>query len=99
MKNIKSTKNANAVNKNEGYGLGSSKDGWDGITSEGDGYTAKAKAITAWTVEIDGEISLYDVVGTRSLARSMRNDIAYSLDGYPAKVSVRKVMIIPVVGR
>ena len=102
MKNIKSTKNANkatTATSNEGYGLVSSKDGWDGITSEGDGYTAKAKAITAWTVEIDGEISLYDVVGTRSLARSMRNDIAYSLDGYPAKVSVRKVMIIPVVGR
>ena len=57
------------------------------------------KAITAWAVEIDGEISPYDVVGTRSFARSMRNDIAYSLDGYPAKVSVRKVMIIPVVGR
>ena len=105
MKNIKSTKNVNKANtaitttSNEGYGLGSSKDGWDGITSEGDGYAVKGKAFTAWTVEIDGEISLYDVVGTRSLARSMRNDIAYSLDGYPAKVSVRKVMITPIKGR
>ena len=57
------------------------------------------KALTAWAVEIDGEISLYDVVGTRSLARSMRNDIAHSLDGYPAKVSVRKVLIMPIKGR
>ena len=99
MKNIKSTKNAITTTSNEGYCLGSSKDGWDGITSEGDGYAVKGKAFTAWAVEIDGEISPYDVVGTRSFARSMRNDIAYSLDGYPAKVSVRKVMITPVKGR
>ena len=57
------------------------------------------KALTAWAVEIDGEISPYDVVSTRSFAREVRNDIAYSLDGYPAKVSVRKVMITPIKGR
>ena len=57
------------------------------------------KAITAWAVEIDGEISPYDIFSTRSFAREVRNDIAYSLDGYPAKVSVRKVLITPIKGR
>ena len=102
MKNIKSTKNANkaiTTTSNEGYGLGSSKDGWDGITSEGDGIASKRKPLTAWAVEVDGEISPCDIVSTRSFARTIRNDIAYSLDGCPAKVSVRKVMITPIKGR
>lgn len=110
MKNIKSTKNANkaiTATSNEGYCLGSSKDGWDGITSEGDGlgsskdgdgYESKRKPLTAWAVEIDGEISPYDVVGTRAFARSMRNDIA-GVYGSEAKVSVRKVMITQIKGR
>ena len=56
------------------------------------------KAITAWAVEIDGEISPYDIFSTRSFARSMRNDIA-EVYGSDAKVSVRKVLIIPVSDR
>lgn len=54
------------------------------------------KAFTAWAVEIDGEIAPCDIVSTRSFARGIRNDIAHS---YPAKVSVRKVLIVPVAGR
>lgn len=99
MKNVKSTNKARTTTNNEGYGLGSSKEGWDGITSEGDGYASKRKPLTAWAVEIDGEISPCDIVSTRSFAREVRKDIAYSLDGYPAKVSVRKVMITPIKGR
>ena len=99
MKNTKSTNKAITTTSNEGYCLGSSKDGWDGITSEGDGIASKHKPLTAWAVEIDGEISPCDIVSTRSFAREVRNDIAYSLDGYPAKVSVRKVMITPIKGR
>ena len=98
MKNIKSTKNANAVNKNEGYGLGSSKDGWDGITSEGDGYAVKGKAFTAWGVEVRGEISPYDIFPTREVARDIRNDTS-RMFGTDAKCSVRKLIIVPVAGR
>ena len=97
MKNIKSTKNANAVNKNEGWDL-CSKDGWDGITSEGDGYAAKGKAFTAWGVEVDGEISPYDIFRTREVAREVRNDTS-RMFGTDAKCSVRKLMIVPVSGR
>ena len=101
MKNTKSTKNANkatTATKNEGYGLGSSKDGWDGITSEGDGYASKRKPLTAWAVEIDGAISPSFIVSTRAYARSIRNDTA-EVYGSDAKVSVRKVMITPIKGR
>ena len=98
MKNIKSTKNANAVNKNEGYGLGSSKDGWDGITSEGDGYAVKGKAFTAWGLEVHGEISRYDIFPTREVARDIRNDTS-RMFGTAAKCSVRKLLIVPVAGR
>ena len=98
MKNIKSTKNANkatTATSNEGYGLVSSKDGWDGITSEGDGYAAKAKAFTAWGVEVDGEISPYDIFRTREVAREVRNDTS-RVYGTDAKCSVRKLLIVPV---
>lgn len=105
MKNIKSTKNANkattaiTATSNEGYGLfGLSNDGWDGITSEGDGIASKHKPLTAWAVEVDGEIDPRDIFPARMWARTMRNDYA---EHFPseAKVSVRKVLIIPVVGR
>lgn len=104
MKNIKSTKNANkattaiTTTSNEGYGLGSSKDGWDGITSEGDGVASKHKPLTAWAVEVNGEIDPRDIFPARMWARTMRNDYA---EHFPsaAKVSVRKVMITPVKGR
>ena len=101
MKNIKSTKNANkaiTTTSNEGYGLGSSKDGWDGITSEGDGIASKRKPLTAWALEIDGEICPNNIVSTRAYARSWRNDVA-EVYGSDAKVSVRKVVIVAVSGR
>lgn len=98
MKNIKSTKNANkaiTTTSNEGYGLGSGKDGWDGITSEGDGIASKHKPLTAWTVEINGEIDPRDIFPTRMWARETRNDYADHF-GSTAKVSVRKVLITSV---
>ena len=101
MKNIKSTKNANKVTtatSNEGHGLGSSKDGWDGITSEGDGYAVKGKAFTAWGLEVHGEISPYDIFPTREVARDIRNDTS-RMFGTDAKCSVRKLIIVPVAGR
>ena len=104
MKNVKSTKNANkattaiTATSNEGYGLGSSKDGWDGITSEGDGYESKHKPLTAWALEINGEIDTTDIYSTRAHARAVRNDFA-EFYGDDAKASVRKVLIIPVRGR
>lgn len=101
MKNIKSTKNANKAitpTSNEGYGLGSSKDGWDGINSEGDGVASKHKALTAWAVEVNGEIDPRDIFPARMWARTMRNDYA---EHFPseAKVSVRKVLIKMIPGR
>lgn len=100
MKNIKSTKNANKVNTaiNEGYVLGSSKDGWDGITSEGDGIASKHKPLTAWALEINGEIDTTYIYSTRARARTVRNDFAEYYDG-DAKASVRKVLITSVKGR
>ena len=101
MKNIKSTKNANkaiTTTSNEGYGLGSSKDGWDGITSEGDGYASKRKPLTAWALEINGEIDTTDIYSTRARARAVRNDFA-EFYGDDAKASVRKVLITSVKGR
>ena len=98
MKNIKSTNKAITTTSNEGYGLGSSKDGWDGITSEGNGIASKHMPLTAWAVEINGEIDPRDIFPARMWARNMRNDYA----GYSprdAKVSVRKVMITKVAGR
>lgn len=56
------------------------------------------KAITAWAVEVNGEIDPRDIFPARMWARVMRNDYA---EHFPseAKVSVRKVMITPVKGR
>ena len=56
------------------------------------------KALTAWALEIDGEICPNDIVRTRSFARSWRNEVA-EVYGSDAKVSVRKVLIVPVAGR
>ena len=56
------------------------------------------KALTAWAVEIDGEIGATDIRPTRAWARAMRNNYAAYFPS-EAKVSVRKVLIIPVVGR
>lgn len=101
MKNIKSTKNANkatTATSNEGYGLGSNKDGWDGITSEGDGIASKRKPLTAWAVEINGEIDPQDIFPARMWARETRNDYADHF-GSTAKVSVRKVLITQIDGR
>ena len=53
---------------------------------------------TAWAVEIDGEIDATDIRPTRAWARADRSDFA-EFYGSDAKVSVRKVLIIPVVGR
>ena len=56
------------------------------------------KALTAWAVEIDGEIGATDIRPTRAWARSDRSDFA-EFYGSDAKVSVRKVLIIPVSDR
>ena len=88
MKNIKSTNKAITTTSNEGYGLVSSKDG----------YAVKGKAFTAWGVEVDGEISPYDIFRTREVAREVRNDTS-RVYGTDAKCSVRKLLIIPVVDR
>ena len=100
MKNIKSTKNANkattaiTTTSNEGYGLGSSKDAWEGFMSD----AIASKAFTAWGVEVNGEISPYDIFPTREVARDIRNDTSRVYRTY-AKCFVRKLLIIPVVGR
>ena len=56
------------------------------------------KALTAWAVEIDGEIDATDIRPTRAWARADRSDFA-EFYGSDAKVSVRKVMITPIKGR
>ena len=97
MKNIKSTKNANkaiTTTSNEGYGLGSSKDAREGFMSD----AIASKAFTAWGVEVDGEISPYDIFRTREVAREVRNDTS-RVYGTDAKCSVRKLLILPIAGR
>ena len=94
MKNTKSTKNVNTPNKNEGYSLGSSKDAREGCMSD----AIASKAFTAWGVEVDGEISPFEIVDTRSFARYLRNE-AVEVFGTDAKCSVRKLLIVPVAGR
>ena len=94
MKNIKSTKNVNTPNKNEGYALGSGKDAREGFMSD----AIASKAFTAWAVEIDGEIDATDIRPTRAWARADRSDFA-EFYGSDAKVSVRKVLIVPVSDR
>ena len=100
MKNIKSTKNANKANKantatsNEGYGLGSGKDAREGFMSD----AIASKAFTAWGVEVDGKISPFEIVDTRSLARYLRNE-AVEVFGTEVKCSVRKLLILPIAGR
>ena len=56
------------------------------------------KALTAWALEINGEIDTTDIYSTRARARAERSDFA-EFYGDDAKASVRKVLIIPVVGR
>ena len=56
------------------------------------------KALTAWAVEIDGEIDPRDIFPARMWARTMRNDYAAHFPS-EAKVSVRKVMIKMIPGR
>ena len=74
--------------------LGTSK---TGTVIDGTQYYTN-KAITAWAVEIDGEIDATDIRPTRAWARADRSDFA-EFYGSDAKVSVRKVMIIPVSDR
>ena len=97
MKNIKSTKNANKAitsTSNEGYGLGSSNDAREGFMSD----AIASKAFTAWGVEVNGEISPYDIFPTREVARDIRNDTS-RMFGTDAKCSVRKLMITMIPGR
>ena len=56
-------------------------------SNEGEGI---ANPITAWAVEVNGEISPYNVVLTRSMAREMRHD---AVRWGAKKASVRKVKI------
>ena len=54
------------------------------------------KPITAWAVEVNGKIHPYDVVGTRSFARIIRNEEAQW--NPKSKPHVRKVTIQVVPG-
>ena len=56
------------------------------------------KALTAWALEINGEIDTTDIYSTRAHARAVRNDFA-EFYGDDAKASVRKVLITSVKGR
>ena len=56
------------------------------------------KALTAWALEINGEIDTTDIYSTRAHARAVRNDFA-EFYGDDAKASVRKVLIVPVSDR
>ncbi len=60
--------------------------------------TTSNKALTAWAVEVNGEIDPRDIFPARMWARTMRNDYAAHFPSED-KVSVRKVMITPVKGR
>ena len=53
--------------------------------------------ITAWAVEIEGKIDPDFVFNNRATARNVRN--AEASMGLYKKVSVRKVNLIPVLGR
>ena len=94
MKNIKSTNKAITATSNEGYGLGSGKDAREGFMSD----AIASKALTAWAVEVNGEIDPRDIFPARMWARETRNDYADHF-GITAKVSVRKVMITQIDGR
>ena len=56
------------------------------------------KPLTAWALEINGEIDTTDIYSTRAHARAVRNDFA-EFYGDDAKASVRKVLIVPVSDR
>ena len=56
------------------------------------------KALTAWAVEIDGEIETTEIYSTRARARAVRNGFA-EFYGDVAKASVRKVLIKMIPGR
>lgn len=53
--------------------------------------------ITAWAVEIEGEIDPADVYPTRATARYVRN--AEASMGLYKRVHVRKIQLLPVKGR
>ena len=63
---------------------------------------SEVKTTTDWAVEVDGKISVSDIVKTRRLAREVRKDVieyeAYA-KGRTPKAHVRKVQIVPVEGR
>ena len=79
------------------------REGWDGISKEGDGYIATnegyglGKPLTAWAVEIEGKIDPDFVFNDRATARHVRNTEASV--GLYKKISVRKLQLIPVKGR
>ena len=70
------------------------RDGWDGISREGEGLDSP---ITAWAVELDGKIYPEDVLPTRAAARYIRNVEARS--EFVKKATVRKVILQVVPGR
>lgn len=53
------------------------------------------KPLTAWALEINGEIDATDIYSTRAHARAVRNNFA-EFCGDNAKASVRKVLITSV---
>lgn len=53
------------------------------------------KSLTAWAVEIDGEIDTTEIYSTRARARAVRNGFAEFYGDDAIKASVRKVLIVP----
>lgn len=62
--------------------------------NEGEGL---GKPVTAWAVELDGNIDIGDVFSTRATARYIRT--LEEQQGMVKKAHVRKVQIVPVKGR
>lgn len=76
----------------EGYGLGVTREGWDDIQKEGDGY-----AVTAWGVVTNGEIDPVRIFSSRRCAREYRNELSKIFD--ENEYNVRKLEIRVVEGR
>lgn len=76
----------------EGYGLGVTREDWDDIQKEGDGY-----AVTAWGVVENGKVVPWNIHPTRELARQEQKELTGWDDDN--RYSVRKLEIRVVEGR
>ena len=69
-------------------------EGWDDISKE----DSSRKPITAWAVEVDGDMDASRIFPTRSFARFIRNRILEN-DPVVMKATTRKVVLQVVPGR